>query len=181
MDPNKFVSYLVEEFRRYVALKLGSNNRIPCFYDVERACNAAQRLAVDYDLGIGLATSGLSLEFIFGLHGLPTKTIKLERRGRGAIWQPIDSLTDESIQDKRLILFDNDAITGRTLRRAVRELSRLAPRYIDLLLVYKSTPLMPNTLLNVPEEIRKKMTLSQFECNEEGLIKLEGILRGIKC
>ena len=135
----EFVADLEKGYREYVASKLGKD-RQPCnFLYVNEACKAAQAIAGDYDLGIELATDGLAPGYVFHMHGFPTKAVKLGRRGRGAIWQPIDDINEEDIQGKRLLLFDNDVVTGRTLNRVVRELGKNLPKYMDLLLMHEIT------------------------------------------
>jgi len=130
---------LEERYRKYVASKLGKD-RNPCsFLYVNKACKAAQTITEDYDLGIEIATDGLALGYIFSLHGFPTKAVRLSRRGRGAIWQPIDDISKEDINGKRLLLFDNDVVTGRTLRRTTRELGKSSPACMDLLLMHETT------------------------------------------
>ena len=128
----------IDEFRSYVASKL-PNSRVPCIIYKEEACRAAQTLRTQYDLGIALATDGLWLGYVFQVHGFPTKAVKLRRIGRGATWEPIDPITPQEVEAKRIILFDNDVVTGRTIKRAVKEVSRFSPEYIDLLLVYEMT------------------------------------------
>lgn len=130
---------LQEEYELYVRAKLGSSVRIPPLFYIPSAFDAAQRLSEDYDIGVELATDGLALGFFFHLQGLPTKAVKLGRRGRGATWRPLDSLGDSDLRDKRVIVFDNDAITGRTLKRAAVEIGRYVPRCMNLLLVREYT------------------------------------------
>jgi hypothetical protein len=135
----KFTQQLEEGYRKYVATKLNSN-RSPCnFMYVNETCKAAQNLMPQYDLGIELATDGLCPGYIFHLHGFPTKAVKLGRKGRGAVWQPLEELSTEDIEGKKLLLFDNDVVTGRTLNRTVRELGKFSPEYMDLLLMHETT------------------------------------------
>lgn len=135
----EFIERLEKGYKEYVASKLGKDRK-PCnFMYVNEACKAAQTISCDYDLGIELATDGLVPGYVFHLHGFPTKAVRLARRGTGAIWQPIDDFGEEDIRGKGLILFDNDVVTGRTLRRAMKELGRFSPKYVDLLLMHEMT------------------------------------------
>lgn len=132
------VTLSVAEFKKYVASKLNNSTALWMDYE-EQACRAAQTLKTQYDLGIALATDGLWLGYVFHAHGVPTKAVKLRRMGGGATWQPIDNITPQEVEGKRILLFDNDVVTGRTIKRAVKELNRFSPEYIDLLLVYELT------------------------------------------
>jgi len=137
---------LVGDFRKYVAYKLGEDvaSRLSpmSIYLFGEAFKAAQTLAPEYDLGIELANDGLRLGYFFNLERFPLKTVKLRRIGRGATWEPIDYLADEDVHGKKLLLLDNDCLSGRTLRRAVRELRKFSPKYIDLLLIYEGIPIL---------------------------------------
>jgi len=136
---DKFTQQLEKGYRKYVASKLNSDGS-PCnFMYVNETCEATQTLIPKYDLGIEIATDGLCPGYIFHLHGFPTKAVKLRRRGRGAIWQPLEDLSQEDVEGKKLLLFDNDVVTGRTLNRTVRELGKYSPEYMDLLLMHETT------------------------------------------
>lgn len=132
-----------EGFRRYVASKVGTSDVKHELSLIPEAYKAALALKNDYDLGIEMVRDGLSTGYIFNLMGFPTKAVKLSRRGRGAIWQPLEELSREDLENKRLLLFDNDIVTGRTMSRAVRELEKYSPAYMDSLLMF------PFTMLNV--------------------------------
>lgn len=123
-----------EGYIAYFASKMGTTRRPSPTFALEEATAAARELKGQYDLGIELAADGLATGYIFKHYGLPTKAVKLSRKGRGATWQPIDELVAEDVRDKRLLLFEWDVVTGRTLTRAVRELNKYSPQYIDLLL-----------------------------------------------
>ncbi|MBI3623001.1 hypothetical protein HY212_02890 [Candidatus Pacearchaeota archaeon] len=115
---------------------------------VMEACSAMVALKDEYDVGVALATDGLFLSYIAQQFGFPTLNVRLKRRLNGASWQPIDRVDEESAGGKRVIVFDNDALTGRTLRRASRELSVLSPSKMDLLLIYEQTPITTNMYRN---------------------------------
>jgi len=143
---NALCWHLNNGYQKYVAAKLGLPQSDDCLSGILKfgeAAAAAQILANEYDLGIELARDGLLLGYIFNLHGLPTKAVKLGRRGRGATWRPLEDIMPEDLKNKKLIVFDNDAVTGRTLRRTVKELSKFAPAYMDLFLVMNYTPVSP--------------------------------------
>lgn len=106
---------------------------------INNAIQAVESLPKQYDLGIELARDGMWLGFMFSLYDFPIKTVKMSRNGDSAIWQPIGDLKEEDIKDKRLILLDNDVITGRTIKKAVEELGKYSPKFMDLLLIYEVT------------------------------------------
>ncbi len=137
------VEYTYEGLVKYITSKAGEGASFSPPINVSEAHVAAQRLSGEYDLGIELANDGLTLGYIFHLHGFPTKAVKLGRKGRGAVWQPLEDLKERDIKDKRLLLMDIDVVTGRTLKRAVHELGKYSPQLMDLLLVHE------NTILNV--------------------------------
>ncbi len=76
-----------------------------------------------YDLGIGLAQGGLYAAFFFELAGLPIMTVEMKRKGTGATWQPQPDFDGQKIKGKRVLVLENDIDTGRTLRRACREIN----------------------------------------------------------
>jgi len=133
------IDVIQEEYNKYVQAKLGEETKpFPPMYAYE-SDSAAQLLVPKYDIGIALATDGCYLGFIFEKRGLPVKTVKLSRKGLGAAWNPIDKIQKEDIAGKKVILFDNDVVTGRTINRASKELNKYSPAYIDLLLVHETT------------------------------------------
>jgi hypoxanthine phosphoribosyltransferase len=132
------------KYKEYVASQVGRNKAKSApdfnrYQYIAEACGVAKNLHNNYDVGIALATDGLFLGYIAQQFGFPVLNTKMGRRLNGAIWQPIDQIDEGSIKDKRVIVFDNDVVTGRTLKRAERELNGLNPEYLDLLLVYGHT------------------------------------------
>ena len=104
--------------------------------DLEKVCDAAQKLEGQYDLGIGVAKKGLWSSFVFNLHGLPTRDVLVMRLGEGRFMLPISPLYRKDIEGKRILLFDNDLVTGRTIEALVGNLKPANPRSVDLLLIY---------------------------------------------
>jgi hypothetical protein len=97
-------------------------------------CRAASKLASEYDVGIGLAWDGAAISFVFNRHGLPVRLVSMKRKGAGAAWNPIDELNGAELRGRRVLVLEVDVLTGRTLRRALKELERHGPSTIDLLL-----------------------------------------------
>ena len=200
-------------FRQYVGDRLGfvNQNEAPNFNrykgDLERACHAAQTIGADYDVGIGLARKGMWLSYVFNLHGLPTFDVLVNRIGdeQRAMF-PVSPLYTDTIRDKRVLLFDNDLVTGNSVKAVAENLQRGNPQSVDLLLVYGNTQLDPkffdsikeslkapriigktsegkivvNTRSEVPPSIVKARTLDEdFNTDRQHLEKLSQIL-GVK-
>lgn len=133
---------ITEGYYRYLCEKIGERDAERAhpfhrYHFFENACRAALQLKRHYDYGISLATGGLWLGYIFEMFSaFPVVTARMHRRGKGATWHLLD---DVLLLDKKVVLFDNDVVTGRTLRRAYRELTVLGCKRIDLLLVYGHT------------------------------------------
>jgi len=136
---------LEEGFKKYGIAKLGEPpRRVPLMTnDTERAINAADYISGQYDLGIEIVSDGLWLGYMCNLFGLPTKAVRMQRRGRGASWQTLEKIAEKDVRNKRLVLFDLDAVTGRTIKRAVRELKEFSPERIDALFMRDCTLLSP--------------------------------------
>ncbi|MFH1393467.1 MAG: hypothetical protein ABII71_02405 [Candidatus Micrarchaeota archaeon] len=103
---------------------------------LESACRAAAELSGDYDVGIGIAKKGMWLSFIFSTLGLTTYDIMVVRDGGNRTMMPMDRLSPDVLDGSRVLLFDNDAITGGSAN-AIAALIRAAtnPKHIDVLLV----------------------------------------------
>lgn len=132
-----------EGYQDYLQINLGEKVAKKAFafhrfHYFREACTAAFKMR-DYDYGIALAKSGMWLGYIFSVFGFfPILTVWTKRMGFGASWRPFD-LLENLLPDKRILVFENDVVTGRTLKRTVRELQALNPQFIDLLLVYDHT------------------------------------------
>lgn len=136
----KLNELIVASYRRYVAERVGEARaqQMPSF-EPEIAFAAAKQLAPQYDVGIAVAADGLWLGYFFQLAGLPVKAVKLARKGSGASWQPLDPLNEEDMREKRVIVLENDVVTGRTLERTARELGTYTPSKLDLILIHQVT------------------------------------------
>ncbi len=102
---------------------------------------------------------------------------------------PLSPLMMRDIRGKRILLFENDVHTGKTLEASARELSKAAPQSIDALLIYHHSQVSPekypqitqhmphqpllkgrtlegnlvlDTTANIPKDIRRWKTL---ECD----------------
>ncbi len=184
----EYLNELKTEYENYVLRKLGPEafKKTPNFYKFksidgkfmfEEACRAAQNVSKNYDLGISLAVDGLWLGYILEKSGFPVKAVKLKRKGNGATWKELDKLDRSEIENKKLILLDNDSITGRTIKRAANEIHKYNPEFIDLLLVFEQTPITVKTYKSFKEynfktieEIFLKLNIKEIEEVKEGII-----------
>lgn len=117
--------------------------------------NMAYHLGNNYDMGIGVANGGCFSTYVFDSFGLETRLVEAHRKGRGATFNWATKTSEEDIVGKRIVVLDKDVVSGRTSRRVLRELQRLNPKSIDLVLNHNPTkgPYGLGTLLiNVPQE-----------------------------
>ena len=133
-------------YKKYMASKVGmakaeESSDFDIYDYFSKACGVAKNLHRDYDLGLALATNGLWMGYIAEKFEFPVLSVKLGRKGSGATWKPLDEINQRSVKGKKIIVFDNDALTGRTLRRTVKEMNKCSPKSMDLLLFYERTPL----------------------------------------
>jgi hypoxanthine phosphoribosyltransferase len=175
MGKEELLDRLNEDYKNYLALLVGEeraeeatsfNGYAIWGYSEEekdtifgRSCTAIENLKENYDLGLALATDGLYLGYISKVFNFPTLNVKLKRRGFGATWKPIDEISEDTVGNKRLLVYDNDSVSGRTLKRASRELMKFHPKTMDLLLIHKHTPTSRDCTKNVPSNFGKVMTL----------------------
>lgn len=127
-------------------------------------CVAAKRLAPKYDVGIGLAFGGAGMAFVFKKYGLDVRLVNAKRKGKGASWNPIDNLPD-TLKGKNVLVLDEDVDKGGTLGRTYRELSKLNPRTIDVLLkldfqsrIYKTEDGLVGVRNAIPTGLFNKIT-----------------------
>lgn len=134
----------MKSFRKYAEALVGIEeiSKVPNYSSCENVANrAAKGLKGQYDTAIPLANSGLWLGWIFEQHGYKVKPVKLHRTGKGATWKPLVDIQDEDIREKRILLLENDIVTGRTLKKAAQELEKYSPEFVDILLCFSETPI----------------------------------------
>jgi hypothetical protein len=123
-----FGKRIYEDFRRFY--RNYGFERASGTFDVVRMFNSANELAKNYDLGIGLAKGGLFGAYAFREMGLPAIIAEPHRKGKGATFKWHDA--PKGIEGKKVIVFDKDAVTGRTLKRSLNEINKYSPEYVDL-------------------------------------------------
>lgn len=85
---------------------------------------AIKQLAEQYDIAVPIARGGLKQGAIAELFGMEIRLLNIESHGRETPsneW--IDDISARDFRKKRVLLFDKDAVTGGTIREAVRILS----------------------------------------------------------
>ena len=66
-------------------------------------------------------------------------SVNVGRKGRGASWKPIDDIKENDLREKRILVFEDDVLLGRTMKRTVRELNKYSPEFTDLLMIWEHT------------------------------------------
>ncbi len=101
------------------------------------ACRAAKQLQGEYDFAIGIAKKGLWSSFVFSLMGIPTKDAVVVRDKEWRRMFPMDEITTSIVSGKKILLLDNDAVTGRTISTVLDELDGAGARQVDVLLIHR--------------------------------------------
>ena len=81
---------------------------------------AIRNLAQEYDVAVPIARGGLNQGAIACLWGMPTRIVDIaahkRKKARGKWVNPVSA---EDFNGKRVLLFDKDAVTGASVRKAV--------------------------------------------------------------
>lgn len=123
-------------------------------FDLPETIAAAHSLAGNYDVGIGIAKAGLFSACMFETFGLPVYIVESHRHALSATFRWVDKRPD--LKGKKVIVLENDVISGKTMRRVVGQLIHQRPECID---VYFNVGPSDGTgyhskLENVPERVR---------------------------
>ena len=132
---------------------------------IESACRAAAELIPEYDVGIGIAKKGLWLSFMFKLLGLQTYDVSIVRDGDQRVCAPMSELYKETLKDKRILVLENDAVTGKTLGTLLDLFDKTGIPYqhIDVLLISRYAHLQPAYV----EQVRDKIAKGQYIGRDE--------------
>ena len=102
-----------------------------------KAWEAASELGRRYDLIIGIARKGLWLSFVFNLYGLENvREVYLARENGGRKYCPISPIYKRDVEGKRILLLDNDALTGRSVKAIADHLKGVGARQVDALFIH---------------------------------------------
>jgi hypoxanthine phosphoribosyltransferase len=101
---------------------------------------AIYQLAKEYDIGIAIANGGLYQGAIAALWGMPLKVLAISAHGRKNIkagW--LDEIKPENLAGKRVLLFDNDVVSGATVKTALEILKPFGVCHVGLYLSVRPT------------------------------------------
>lgn len=150
-------------FRVYTAARLTerAKHEAPNFNRylgyLERACHAAETIKDQYDVGIGIAKKGVWLSFVFSLYGLPTHDVLIIRTGDHARFRhPLTELYKRDVLNKKVLIFDNDLVTGTSVEVVSKGMLEAGAQQTDLLLIYGNTRLTPSYYEQVRAALREK-------------------------
>ncbi|MBS3175162.1 phosphoribosyltransferase [Candidatus Woesearchaeota archaeon] len=120
---NKTSKIFAKEYQKFLSMVVGKDKaRKYKIVFLPQACAAAKELKKEYDIGIALATGGLFMGFVAEKFGLKVIKAKPERKGKETSWKFLDKIKKGEIRNKKIIVFDIDVVTGRTLRKAIKEI-----------------------------------------------------------
>ena len=137
-----------------------------------RACQAAQELRQRYDIGIGIARKGSWLSYVFAMHGWDTRDVLGVRHGTQRSWHPIDPIYSRDVQGKRVLLLENDVVTGRTITDLLRnQLLPRSPAQVDLLTLFANPHILPEDYSLLRSQFQKKP--KYLGCDTEGRMVLD--------
>jgi hypothetical protein len=128
----KIVQDTHEGFQRWASEK-GFDYKL--IFEVAPIANVACNVANQYDLGIGVAKGGLFPTYIFRLFGLDTRLVEYHRKEKGKKLRWVDSVSPQEVKDKKVLVLDNDRVTGKTTNVIYRILQKCGPEQIDLALL----------------------------------------------
>lgn len=117
---------------------------------------ALYTLAREYDVGVALTTGGIASGMIAQAYGLPVIAARTKRQGRGATFAWCDD--PEQVRGARVLVLEDDAITGKTLRRVSDEILAYQPRGLDLYLANDIRRVIRSDTAAVPRAFTRIIT-----------------------
>ena len=98
---------------------------------------AIWNLVKEYDIAVPIARGGLNQGAIAHLWGMPTRILDIAAHGlKRARGKWVSSVSAEDFEGKRVLLFDKDAVTGASARKAVDMLKKYHPESIGIYFAY---------------------------------------------
>jgi len=145
-------------------------------YDKYEVLNAANVLAPDYDIGIGNAKGGLFSSFYFSLFDLPVILAQTHHTKSRVTFRWHDS--PEVIEGKKIIVFDQDIKSGKSLDRLIGEIGRHNPSFVDIFLNFDPVDTergIGSKISNMPKGFRKVFypELLSYDTYFDALMKVE--------
>jgi len=117
----------------------------------------AHELSKKYDVAIGIARAGIPFAYLCSLLGLETYIADCHKKGRkntSFAWK--DEIHIE--KGSRVLVLDNDVVSGRTSERVLQEILKYTPQEVDLALSIdpKTGPFSTGSIVgNIPSEYGK--------------------------
>ncbi len=141
---NKFK--FLKSFRKWYSDK-GFEYVTPHIISFSNLCkhaNMAHRIAGNYDIGIGIAKGGLFLTYLFDFFGLETRVIEAHahKEDEPKTFKWVDRIDNLKIKDKKVILFEDDIVSGRTAIYVAEKLREYEPEQLDLALIHDPNDIM---------------------------------------
>lgn len=139
---------------------------------LERACHASQKLLPEYDITVGIASKGLWLSYVLELYGWNVENLLIVRtRSDGRIVFPLSKTTRDTFRNKKVLLLDNDMVTGKTVEFASRKLREdERAKSIDALLCWGVTRLDDNAYAQFKYSIRPEAEIIGKDYNGRTVI-----------
>lgn len=100
------------------------------FLNVNAAAEIEKR---DYDLAVGLLNGGLHLALMTEIAGVRTRLISVHRDSKcEPYWKNIRKGDSKVKKAKNILICEDDAVTGGTLRRIIPLIEKLEPENVDV-------------------------------------------------
>lgn len=115
---------------------------------VPRLLAAISKAVPEYDAGVALTRGGVFGGYLAQRMGLQVIFAQTKRKGKGATFEWLDD--PAPLRGAKVLVFDDDVVKGRTLRRAAREITAAGAQGLDLLLVNECAKVLVSDLANVP-------------------------------
>ncbi len=89
-----------------------------------------------FDIGVGIAKGGLELAYLFELCGMDIRIANAHKRGLNVSFNWNTKIQPDDFQNKNVLVFDKDVVSGKTSRRVVHEIERYNPSSVSLCLYH---------------------------------------------
>ena len=162
---NSFVNFIKHKFESMPSYYVGG---IPSFSSSNLSdVICLKDKLLEYDSSLALARGGLWQSYVLSLFGLLMAIVDLKRKGNGSTWRPIDNLESLSLENKKILVCDQDCRTGKTLRRATKEIEKYNPKSLGLFLLFEWNTLKDS----IPTDFDETYFPIRTDYNEEGFFE----------
>lgn len=133
--------------------------------DSLRIAAAAGQLCSDYDMFLGIAPEGLNAAAIFSFFGWKGKNVYVDEGDPARPYKEMEPLDD--IEGRRILLLEDDVVTGLTLERVLERITYRNPSKVDLLL---TAPSRRQYVHNIPKAVGAYFVLENITSENEPVI-----------